>query len=296
MQRINGYLNMGELKKLNKEIAPSLYAKSWYTDGENEYLFKLENNYIAYKELFYSHFMKRVGFPCVEVDLAMIGNKFGIMTKNYNLNHLQVYSVQKILDKYWDEIIRQINEEHKHFLIPTVYNAYEFNLKRLPNIIDVFLIENENVKNPNTENGCLLQFIAQVIGSNTDLRATNMEIIIEEEKAIFSPLFDFGGYGEISFYRKKIVPYRFQNQIIKEGEIVSPKETLKRFLKTANKQEIEIFREYLEKAREETTKINEIEQEIEEKIGIFLPDDITSYVRKKVKKNVNDITKKSYKN
>lgn len=272
MQRINGYLNMGELKKLNKEIAPSLYAKSWYTDGENEYLFKLENNYIAYKELFYSHFMKRVGFPCVEVDLAVIGNKFGIMTKNYNLNHLQVYSVQKILDKYWDEIIRQINEEHKHFLIPTVYNAYEFNLKRLPNIIDVFLIENENVKNP------------------------NMEIIIEEEKTRFSPLFDFGGYGEISFYRKKIVPYRFQNQIIKEGEIVSPKETLKRFLKTANKQEIEIFREYLEKAREETTKINEIEQEIEEKIGIFLPDDITSYVRKKVKKNVNDITKKSYKN
>ena len=67
-------------------------------------------------------------------------------------------------------------------------------------------------------------------------------------------------------------------------------------MKTANKQEIEIFREYLEKAREETTKINEIEQEIEEKIGIFLPDDITSYVRKKVKKNVNDITKKSYKN
>lgn len=42
MQRINGYLNMGELKKLNKEIAPSLYAKSWYTNGENEYLFKLE--------------------------------------------------------------------------------------------------------------------------------------------------------------------------------------------------------------------------------------------------------------
>lgn len=240
--------------------------------------------------------MKKVGFPCVEVDLAVIKNKFGILTKNYNPKHLPVYSVQEMLDKYWDEIIRQINEEHKRYLIPTVYNAYEFNLKRLPNVIELFLIENENVKNLDMENGCLLQFVAQVIGSNTDLRTTNMEIIIKEEKAKFSPLFDFGGYGEISFQsRKKIYPYYFQNQIIKEEEIIPPKETLKRFLKTADKQEIEIFKKYLEKARGETTKITEIEQEIEEKIGIFLPGDITSYVRKKVKQNVNDIAKVTYK-
>ena len=285
MERINGYRNIGDFKKLNRKIVPSLYAKAWYTDGEYEYLFKIVNSYIAYKELFYSIYMRKINFPTIEIDLAVLGNKFGIIAKNYNSNHLPCYAIEEILDEYWKEKIRKINEEKRFDLIPTINYEHDFNLERLPKIIDWFL-RNHKRKSDLEQEGCLLEFIAQVIGGNTDLRSQNMEIYIED-KAKFSPLYDFGGYGEINLQGKRF-PYRFQNQRIRKKEVITPQKTLERFLKNAPKKEIEEFKKYLELARDES-KVEKTIQEMKEQTNHIIPEKIETRIKKRVKQNINNI-------
>ncbi len=288
MERINGYRNIGEYKKLNRQIACSLFAKSWYSDGENEYLFKVVSNYKAYKELFYSYFMRKINFRTVEIDLAVLGSQFGVIAKNYNPNQFPIYSVEQILNKFWDEKIRRINKEQKYYLASTISYEHDYNLERLPGIIDLFLLDNKNIQSPHMQEESLLQFIAQIIGGSIDLHARNLEIVIEKT-AKFSPLYDFGEYGEINIKGKKSYPYRFQYKTTKEGEIIKPKETLKQFLDNATKKEIELLNEYLEKAREEAAKTIYIEEEIEDQIGKHVSKDMAKYVRKKLKKNLTNI-------
>ena len=84
MELINGYLQIGDFKRLDKKIEKSMFAKYWLTDGEKEYLFKKLNSVLAYKELFYSQIIKELGLPSVKNDLAVRGNQFGVISENYN--------------------------------------------------------------------------------------------------------------------------------------------------------------------------------------------------------------------
>lgn len=288
MNRINGYRNIGEYQKVNKKVEESLYAKAWYTDGKEEYLFKKEGYLTAYKELFYSIFLRYLNMSSVEIDLAVLGRNFGIISKNYNPTHFPCYSIEYILDKYWTEIIRRINEEQQYHLVKILSYEQCYNLKRLPEIIGWFLNKHHLKFGKEIYNECLKQFIVQIIGGNIDLRAQNMEIYIEE-KAKFSPFYDFGSYGEINLKKHHNFPFRFQNRPMLEGEKVSPEKTIRNFLKNANKEDIEMFKEYLELAKIAGSKTDIIFREMQEQISQEIPDKLKLILKNRLVNNIENM-------
>lgn len=97
MERKKGYLAIDDLQKLEinvEDIGGS--CEGWYTDGEKEYLFKLEENIMAYNELFYSILLRKIGLKTVEYDLAIKGKQKGVITTSYKTNPCPSFTVADI--------------------------------------------------------------------------------------------------------------------------------------------------------------------------------------------------------
>ena len=284
--RIAGYVNINAYKPIKRTIEPSKYAKEWYQKEGIEYLFKKEKKHIAYRELFYMFIIKYLHLESVENDLAFRGKNFGIISKNYHAKNERVYSLCKILYTYWDNKIQKIEKNQRYELADTISFAYDYNLKRMIKIIKYFF-KHEKINYPKTiEVELTLQFIIQILLGNLDLRAPNIEIIINEIPHV-APFYDFTHYGLVNLQKNECCyQFKYNNKNYTKDKI-SAKSTLEEFLKQGTKREIEMFKEYLEKVEE--INLEHIFSAMESLINYKIDDEIKIPLRENYEQNIRNI-------
>lgn len=226
MERKNGYIVIDDWKKIKRKINGE-FAKGWFTDGINEYIYKMGLTELErYKELFYALIIRELGLKSPENDLAKRKNSLGIISKNYNPKHNESYMLEEILP-----------------------NNQKYNLRDLPNEIAKFCIQKDwKYSLENIKENLLTQFIIQIILGNWDLESRNMEIEYDKEKkeTLFSPFYDFTFYGYIDFYNKEEC-YAFCDQNYNNIKERKAKNSFENFLNHASSSEIELLKMYFEK-------------------------------------------------
>lgn len=77
MERQNGYLIIDDYKKIRRKTTGA-DAKGWFTNGIEEYVFKMGLTELErYKELYYALIIKELGLESPENDLAIRKNGGG---------------------------------------------------------------------------------------------------------------------------------------------------------------------------------------------------------------------------
>ncbi len=285
MERKKGYLIIDDLQKLEinvEDIGGS--CEGWYTDGEKKYLFKLEENIMAYNELFYSILLRKIGLKTVEYDLAMKGKQKGVITTNYKTNPCPSFTVEDI----FKECIPFQDERR-----------YSYYLEKIVETIRVFCKQRHFKYGGGVlEKDILTQYAIQILLGNRDLRATNMEFYFEN-KLKMAPFYDFGYYGYIN-------PVLETNQNNNENRDCEekPKQTYRLsynrvtyslsaaqefayFLKKGKRKEIVLFKEYLERLKE--VNLNGILKEIKEQTEHNIPKQTKEILLYQVTSNLEDI-------
>ena len=283
MKRINGYLQIGDFKKIDKKIEKSMFAKFWLTDGKKEYLFKKLNILLAYKELFYSQIIKELGLSSVKNDLAVRGKQFGIISENYNPNNYPVFSINKIVNDYWDDLIEKIEKDQLFELSPTISYEHDYNLENLPNILKWFFSHNGLIYDSSIEEGLILQFIIQILLGNSDLRAPNIEIYVDGIPK-FSPYYDFNHYGTVNIENSMYCFLHHARQ--SKGKEVA-KTTIENFIKTEKRKNIEQLKKYLEKTKE--LNLDFILNGIKEHTKAIVSEEIQLLLKKELVENLKNV-------
>lgn len=285
MERLNGYLNIGNFKQTKKAIEPSNYATAWYENKRIEYLFKIENKYVAYRELFYALIIRYLNLQSVNNDLAVRGKNFGIISENYNPNHKQVYSIKEILYAYWDAKIEEIERTGNYILEDDISYEHDYNLKRLPEIIKWFFASKNLEYTGRIEDEILTQFNIQILLGNRDLRDPNIEIIIDDVPKL-APFFDFSHYGTINIENKEH-GYRFLYDKVAKNTKIAAKKTVEEYLKVGTRKELEQWKEYLEKI--ESMNLERIFLEIAETTSHQIEEEIKLQLKRNYCKNIESL-------
>ena len=286
MKRLNGYRDISDFKIINKPIGDSMFAKFWLSDSNSLFLFKQENEYLAYKEIFYSLLVRKLKINSVTYDLASYNNKFGVISKNYCKGN-KSFSVTQVLNDYWDDVIEIINKYHNYSLVNNITFEYCFNVLKLPKLIFDYVKKYHMILGEDLRKKLLEAFIVQILLGNNDLTSKNMELFEEDKIVKFSPLFDFGNYGEIDLAKNKS-SYRFQFSKIPNDEVFLPKGTIRVFMKVGSKEDIRLFKEYLYLVKR--IRLNYIFEEIEENTCCFIPEYIKLSLKRRVVKNIKDVS------
>lgn len=261
MKREKGYLILDGLEKLDRPCKGKNYLyKQWILEDGIEKFFKEENELAAYKELLYSIIIRKLKRKSASYDLAKFGDKFGVITPNFNSENYPIYSIEEILKWY-------VKDEAKQ--------KEMYNFEDLKMIIPCFLKSLKQEYSQELESDLMLQYLFQIIFGNSDLNPTNIEIIIAE-KPIISPFYDFSDYGKISPNDKAGVFYKLNQS--RQKKSMPANEEINNFLKTANSENLKLLKEYLEQIKflNLDTYINEIEENTDHKIPF-----ITQMVLKK---------------
>ncbi len=261
MKREKGYLILDGLEKMDRICKGKNYLyKQWFIENGVEKIFKEENELAAYKELFYSRIIRGLKKQSAFYDLAKIGNRYGVISPNFNFQNYPIYSLEEILKWY-------AKDEEKQKEI--------YNLEDLKIVIPSFLkiLKQDCPKELNDD--LLLQYMFQIIFGNSDLNPTNIEIIIAE-KVCLSPFYDFSDYGKISPNDKAGIFYKLNQN--RQEKPMPANNAIANFIKTTSFENLRILKEYLEqiKSLNFDAYIKEIEEQTEYEIPF-----ITQMVLKK---------------
>lgn len=284
MERENGYLVIDDLKKLEIDVEDiGGFCEGWYTDGEKEYLFKLEKDLMAYSELFYSILLRKIGLKSVEYDLAIKDKEKGVITTNYRTNECASYT---IFDIFKECISYKDEQRYSFYLEKIVETIYEFCKKHHIQYAD------------NLQKDILIQYVMQILLGNRDLRASNIEFYLED-KLKMAPFYDFGYYGYIN-PRLEAEKTKNENQNAEPKERqqyrlkynrntynLSADREFAYFLQKGKSEEFVLFKEYLEKLKE--INLNGILKEIQEKTEQNVPKQTKEILLYQVTSNLEDI-------
>ena len=269
MERKNGFLIIDDYKKLPSDdcISRGVYASCWLED-KDIYLFKHYGTLLScYRELIYSFFATKIGILNVGYDLASYRGKKGVITKKCTKEtplSLKLFLLEHLKEQY-----TTLDEEimyRKLFRVDTILSLLQNKYKE--NCAFIFKEVHKDL---------LIKFISSVLFANPDLNAKNLDF--NESFCQFLPLYDFGSCGRgIDYNDFKGGENYFSLKWIGTEDIEEhPAVTLKNFLKCAEVWEVELFKEYLEYAC--TSSMKELQEEIENAIGIFLPEGAQSLKR-----------------
>lgn len=226
MKRENSYLIIDDLKRKRRKVYGA-YTNGWYSDGIDDYMFKTNLSELErYKELYYSLIIRKLDLQSSEIDLAKRNNVLGIISKNYNPNHNEAFTIEEILP-----------------------DNQKYNLRDLPNEISKFCIhKNWNYSMETIKHSLLIQFIIQILLGNWDLVSRNIEIQYDKEKneLLFSPFYDFTFYGNIEL-NNPLSCYSFRDRWYNHPVDLDPMKTLENFFNRAETYELEELKKYLEK-------------------------------------------------
>lgn len=229
MERKNGYLILDDLKQIEKEKSGH-HICFWFSDKEQEYFFKVVNQKAQLKELFYSTLLLENGYDAAKCDLATFQNQQGIVSPTLNPNNFPSFTLEKIIDKYLK------TDKYK--------NQKLYNLEKINELLELEAKDQNCFYSNIQKRRLLLYFIMQILLGNSDLRSSNLEIMIKNEIVLF-PFYDFELCGEITL---KLYEY-FKNYLLKYDSKnryrETPLMTLQIFLEEGSREEIEYFRENL---------------------------------------------------
>ncbi|MCI8574949.1 MAG: type II toxin-antitoxin system HipA family toxin [Bacilli bacterium] len=277
MERKKGFLQMDHyelIRNCNHET-DGKYCVAWIKKQEIEYLLKQYENYkTCYKEVFWSYVLTELGKITVGYDLVSYNGQVGVITKNANPNHYPVKSLKELIYHF-----RECSSlEYRHSTTFELYNVlglfkvFEFNYG--PNVSKILNQE------------LLELFIIQILSGNCDLHGKNVAII-ERPEITFFPYFDFGGYNLANFQR--FTNNEFILKYKKGIFLESQRQTLQNFLTFANKKEIELLKEYIEKFQ--TLKVNNIFEKMETNIENRIPRNLKKDLARKLVHNSNIVEK-----
>lgn len=230
-----GYLDVSDYLDLNIEMncSNNIY---WLQNNNEEYLFKEENSLAAYKELFYSHLVQNCCLDSVFVDLARYKNNYGIISKNYNPQKLEVKSFYNIILEFLKcQKLRYTRE---------VYDLF-YNYDTVNQIIKWYCIEHQKNYREELKLDIFIHFVMQILLGDSDKTALNYELMFDKNPKL-APLFDFEKCGLVNLDKKSnelTYRLRFKRNDI---EIKNDFQMFIHFLEYGTKEELEIFKYLLE--------------------------------------------------
>lgn len=264
MERKDGFLVIDDYKELPSDdcISRGVYASCWL-ENKDVFLFKHYGTILScYRELFYSRLATKIGIPNVGYDLAIYHGRIGVITKRCTRN--ESLSMKNLLMDYLEVNFKNCEEEEKEKLYYRLLN-----IDTLLSLLKNRYKENSSFVFSDVYQNLLIKFISSILFANPDLNAKNLDF--DENTCQFLPLYDFGSCGrsidyndfndEENYFALKL----FYTKDIEEH----PKVTLEKFLECADAWKLELFYEYLERAC--TCSMDDLQEEIESDLGIFLP-------------------------
>ncbi len=274
MERENGFRIIDDFRRINRvpPIFQGDFCDDWYTDGYTNNLFKLQDTLMSYRELFYPFTLQKLELPTVRNDLAKRDNCLGIISEDYTINKLCVKNVATIIYEYY----KYNNLEIVPYYVIGLKNALVWYCK-----INNFIFDEQSKKE------LLERFIMQILLGNSDLKASNMEIYIENSRLRFSPFYDFGFCGTIDIKNSNKKGYKFQYKMSDNYDAIPADVTIKYFLTHAPKNEIELFQEYLINVQE--IQADEIFGLIKEQTKYNVPEGVQIVLKRELKKNLENV-------
>lgn len=274
MERENGFRIIDDFRRINRvpPIFQGDFCDDWYTDGYTNNLFKLQDTLMSYRELFYPFTLQKLELPTVRNDLAKRDNCLGIISEDYTINKLCVKNVATIIYEYY----KYNNLEIVPYYVIGLKNALVWYCK-----INNFIFDEQSKKE------LLERFIMQILLGNSDLKASNMEIYIENSRLRFSPFYDFGFCGTIDIKNSNKKGYKFQYKMLDNYDAIPADVTIKYFLTHAPKNEIELFQEYLINVQE--IQADEIFGLIKEQTKYNVPEGVQIVLKRELKKNLENV-------
>lgn len=264
MERKKGFLIIDEFERVEKVYNKGRYCVDWFTDGQNEYLFK-KYDYLpvlnSYREKIYAKLATKLGMKNVGYDLAVYRGTYGVITKN--CTNCETISMDQVIDNY-----------KKKNSITSIFSEFLFNVQDLDNILTYLYGKESNYNRVEMHRNVMLYFYYQILSANMDLCSVNMSM----EKSTFRllPLYDFGSCGFVDlknssgdFFHFVFSNSRFLNYLLS---------ALRDFLNYANPCEVEEFCMYLQTGLQ--ISYASFIEEIEEETNIFIPDEVKSLVLK----------------
>ncbi len=267
MKREKGYLKLENYQILDRNCKgkTNIYKK-WLTDGNQEYFFKEENELARYKEIFYSFILQSMGFTTAEYDLATFEHKDGIISPNYNPNNYISFNMAEILRWYSKQEITK-----------------NYNVQSLIEIVKKYIqSETKYTFTTEMEENIVNHFLMQIFLGNSDLNATNIEMITNGQ-VVFSPFYDLSCCGRISPVETSAF-YQFNYF---KGPKLNAQEMVLNFLNKGDKKHIELLKEYLERAKE--INIETGLKEIQNRIECEIPYCISGILRRELRSHTTSL-------
>ncbi len=248
----------------------------WLDINGIDYLYKIESLDKAICEIFCGLVLNELGISSVNYYLASFHKTTGVITPNYNKEHLKTINFKEILKKYE----QYLNSNHL-YLSQDIWC-----LKKIKKVLTWYF---PNLTESNYEelyDGLLTEFIASIFLANSDLNQKNIEIIVQEKPKI-SPCFDYGYAFNIKYNFMNIIPYYFtyNTSLIME----KPKYTLQKFLNNCDSKHLLLFKEKLEILK--NINYNHIISTIKEENNSDIPLVIEKRIRKLYYQNIQGIDK-----
>lgn len=265
MERKNGYIILNNYKIIQEKSDWNLGSiYEWLFLNDSEYMFKMEKEKDALRELFWSYILEILKVNHVSYDLANYDGINGVISKTYNPDN-KIITMSEIINAYI-----------KHFNLPT---NNLFNIQKL-NCIFKWYFKNRNRKN--LKNGTTLQFIMQVLCGNPDLHSRNF-IIKNGKPPTIRPFFDYGDYGKIDWNNQSNTFQLKANPILTRD----PRLILANFLCSATPDDILQFHYYFSQMQ----KINpyQVLEQMEEKIKRTLTNENKNDLARSLTKNLEQV-------
>lgn len=278
--RENGFLIISPESKIKEKKKEGANYGFWILKDNEEYYFKVGTKYSIYMELFCEEIAKILNIPTVSYDLAKVGDFKGVISKNYNPDHVKETSLFEILDLYYENVICKSPDLYENevfienaFNLEDVWWALDYYYKDYPN-------KDQIVKKLMDQ--LVDSFLLQILTFNADLSYENMQILNTPVPSL-TPNFDYGFAGIVDFevkankYFFPVVPYTM-------GRPKQSNEIIIDFINMSDEVYIQKFEKYLSTLYQ--TPINDILKKIEDKIGVSLEEDIKEYLTADYKKKL----------
>lgn len=230
MTRKDGFLlldNYEVLKTCTKKDGN--HAHNWIFWKNSEWLFKrITCKKDCINEVFWGYVLHHFPIASVDYDLAVQKGIYGVISKNFNLNHDDTYSLNKLINIY------------KRKMTGSTFTHMGYNYK---NIIQMYQVVFEKfgekyINALKTET--LKAFILQILLGNSDLHSNNIDVIIDKKPKLI-PLYDFERYGKTRLQKHSLTPFQMEYC----GSQSNPQKTLLKFLKKATQEELNILRLFM---------------------------------------------------
>lgn len=196
MRRKNGFIDVNkmlqdigvyetatsDLKNNSKIIDISMYMSQDITFGFDyngtTYFYKYDEEIIPYNELVAEELAKDFGLSCIDYDLAILNDKKGVISKNYQKDNVSYINGEDIIIDYYECKGLDID---KYNNLEAIWDALEYRYKDFPNRKEIVA---------NLMKKIVDIFIFDIITSQRDRHLENWQIIESEKDIDIAPLFD----------------------------------------------------------------------------------------------------------